>query len=251
MAALATAAFAGLLALAAQTAPWAVVAVVVGAQLLLATGIAATGSAGAVPTQRSGGSQHTATWLVVAASGVAASLAAVNATVVDLGTLAPVAAAAVLLSMLREVVRRDGRAGLTESLATTASGALIAVLAAAWTVTVVLPHGATLVTAGAAGLGTHALVWAVPGPRGALGPVGVAAAAGLGWVLLPVLSGPYAAPAGALLAGAAALVGAVALTAASWWSAGTREHLALQSTVPLALAGPAVHLVGRLADALT
>ncbi len=250
MTALPAAALAGLLALAAQTGLWAVVAVVIGVQLLLATGIAASRSSGAVSTSRSGG-QHTATWLVVAGSGVAASLAAVNATVVDLGSLAPVAAAAVLISLLREVVRRDGRAGLIESLATTATGALIAVLAAAWSVTVLLPHGPTLVIVGAAGLVTLALVEAVPGPRGLLGPVGVAAAAGLGWVVMPELSGPYAALAGALLAGAAALAGAVALAAASWWSAGTREHVALRATLPLALAGPVVHLMGRLADALT
>ena len=242
MAALLAAVLAGLLGLAAQTGPWAVTAVTVGAQLLLATGIASAGR-----PERSG----IAMWLVVAGAGVAASVVIETADVVDLGTLAPVATGGVLACFALELVRRDGRAGLVGSLSATATGVVLAVLTASWPVTALLRFGDTLVTIGAGGIGVCALAWAVPGPRGVLAPLGVVAAAAAGWVVLPMLSSPYAAAAGAALAGACAAVAAVALAAATWWAEGAREHLALVATLPLALAAPVAHLVGQLAGAAT
>lgn len=242
MAALLAAVLAGLLVLSAQTEPWAVVAVTVGAQLLLATGIASAGR-----PERSG----IATRLVIAVAGVAACVVTVTADVVDLGTLAPVAAGGVLVCFGLALVRHDGRAGLTGSLSTTVTGVVLAVLTASWPVTAVLRNGDTLVTVGAVGVGVCALGWAVPGPRGVIGPLAVLAAAAAGWVVLPMLSGPYAAAAGAALAGAGAAVAAVALVAATWWAQGAREHLALVAALPLALAAPVVHLVGQLAAAIT
>ena len=259
VAALLAAVLAGLLALAAQTSPWAVVAVAIGGQLLLATGIASrelSPSQGVLAVSGGdntvvGRGRSTVTWLVVAAAGTVASVATVTADVVDLGTLAPVAAGGVLACFVLELVRRGGREGLAGSLATSVTGVALAVLTASWPVTMLLRFGEPLVTVGAVGVGVCALVWAVPGPRGILGPLGVVVAAVGGWVLLPMLSGPYAAAAGAALAGAGAAVAAVALAAASWWAEGAREHLALVATLPLALAAPVVHLVAQLAGAVT
>ena len=242
MAPLLAAVLAGLLALAAQTGPGAVTAVTVGAQLLLATGIASVGR-----PERSG----VATWLVVAGAGAAAAAVIETADVVDLGSLAPVATGGVLSCFVLELVRRDGRTGLVDSLSASVTGVVLAVLTASWPVTALLRNGDTLVTVGAVGIGVCALAWAVPGPRGVLAPVGVVVAAAAGWVVLPMLSDSYDPVAGAALAGAGAAVAAVALAAATWWAEGAREHLALVATLPLALAAPVVHLVGQLAGAAT
>jgi len=242
LAALLAAVLAGLLALAAQTGPVAVTAATVGAQLLLATGIASAG--------RPKGS-GVATWLVVAGAGVAGAAVIETAAVVDLGTLAPVATGGVLACFVLELVRRDGRAGLVGSLSASVTGVVLAVLTASWPVTALLRNGDTLVTVGAVGIGVCALAWAVPGPRGVLAPVGVVAATAAGWAVLPMLSDSYDPVAGAALAGAGAAVAAVALAAATWWAEGAREHLALVATLPLALAAPVVHLVGQLAGAVT
>ena len=229
---------AGALALAAATDSVALALVVVGAQLLLATGVAAT-----TPAGRRG------TWLVVAGAGAVASLlVARRSGVVDLGVLAPAAAGAVLASLLREMLRRGSRAGLTRSVSTTLTGALLSVFLAAWAVTQTLLDGPAMVSLGAGGVAVAALVWAVPGPRGLLGPLGPLAAAAAGWAVAGQLDPAYTSGPGAVVAATGGACAAIGLTVSGWWQPRSREHAALVATVPLALAAPLVHVVGRLAS---
>ena len=230
---------AGALALASAADPFAVAAVVVGAQLLLATGVAAT-----TPPGRRG------TWLVVAGAGVVASLlVARRSGVIDLGVLAPAAAGAVLAALLREMLRRGSRAGLARSVSTTLTGALLGVFLAGWAVTHTLLEGPAVVSLGAGGVAVAALVWAVPGPRGVIGPLGPLVAAAAGWAAAGQLDPVYGSGAGAVIAATGGVCAAIGLTVGSWWQPRSREHVALAATVPLALAAPLVHVVGRLAGA--
>ena len=239
--ALVTAAVAGVLALAVRTDPLVVTGVVVGAQLLLATGLAGASGAG-----------RRGTWLVVAGAGVAGVVLVEQApSPVDVGWLAPAAAGAVLASLVREMLRRDGRAGLVTSLATTATGGLLAVLLASWPVTESMLDGPLLACSGAAGVAVAAVAWAVPGPRGLLGPVGVLLAAVAGAVAPELLGGDHPAAACAVVAAVGGLSAVVALTATDWWEPVSREHVALVATVPLALAAPLVHVAARFAAVWT
>ncbi len=232
---------AGVLALAARTDPLAVTVVVVGAQLLLATGVAATR-----PTGRTG------TFVVVAGGGVAASvLVEVAAEPIDLGQLAPAAAGVVLAALVREMLRRDGRAGLVDSVAVTSTGGLLAVLLASWPVTVSLLDGSVATCVGAAGVAVAGLVWAVPGPRGLVGSLGPVLAAAGGLAAVGLLDSDYPPGAAAVVAATGALSAVIGLAATRWWQPVSREHAALVATVPLALAGPAVHVAARFAAVWT
>lgn len=241
MASLLAAAVAALLALAARTDPLVLALVVVGVQVLLATGIASTGLA-----------SPRGTWLVVVGSGLTASvLVAADEAPTDLGALAPAAAVAVVAALLRELLRRDGRRRVTQSVALTTSGALLAVLVAAWPVTERLTDGTDAVVLGSGGIAVACLAWVLPGPRALLGPVAVALAAAGGSVGAGVI-GYEPGPAGAAaVAGAGGLVAMLSLLATDWWTPRSREHVALVATLPLALAAPLVHVVGRFAAALS
>jgi len=228
---------AGVLVLAARSDPVAVTAVVVVGQLLLAAGVAASR-----PTGRTG------TFVVVAGAGVAASVLVELVTgPADLGALAPAAAGLVLAALVREMLRRDGRAGLVESVALTAAGGLLGVLLASWSANESLLDGPVATCLGAGGVAVAALLWTVPGPRGLLGSLGPVVAAAGGWLAADWLEPGYPPGAAAVVAATGALAAVVGLTTSGWWQPVSRARAALVATVPLALAGPVVHVASRFA----
>ncbi len=99
---------------------------------------------------------------VVAVTGLG-GVVAVHAvgTRADLTSLAVVFAASILLTFVNELLRRDGRPRLVESVSGTVTGSLLAVTAAGWVACGRLPHGKELAVAAAVALALAAAVSAV------------------------------------------------------------------------------------------
>ena len=163
-----------------------------------------------------------------------------------LRALPAVAAGALVASVVHQVVRRDGRVGLTSSLTATGSlGALVA-LVAMHLATAAEPDGAVLVATAAV---PAALVAVAEAPR----PVTGAPA----WSGLPVAVGAAAATAAAAVAVADGTGWSVALGCASagalaGWvgtlvvARSARPGPALLAGLPQLLAAPAVYVASRL-----
>ncbi|WP_426593347.1 hypothetical protein ACPPVS_16670 [Cellulomonas sp. McL0617] len=99
-----------------------------------------------------------------------------------------VLAGAVLLSFLNELVRRDGRERLVESVSGTVAGTLVAVASAGWVATGRTPGGEPLVVVGALALAVGSVVVALHLARwlgAVVTSVAAAAAGAFGGALLP------------------------------------------------------------------
>ena len=106
-------------------------------------------------------------------------------------------ATAMLLAFINELLRRDGRQRLLESVAGTITGTLLAVAAAGWVAISRTPGGEPLVVAGALALAVGSAVVALP-LHGWLGSIATTAAAGGAGALV-----------GAVLAGVDTLAGLI------------------------------------------
>lgn len=118
-------------------------------------------------------------------AGLAAIVDVVVATTEDAPSLGPVAVvlgAGYLVAVAQQLVRRDGRPQLVDSLATTVTLATLAAFGAAWVVLAQLPDGPDIVMVLAGASAAAAVGRLAPGTFGAaLAPVLAAVAAG--WVL--------------------------------------------------------------------
>jgi hypothetical protein len=99
--------------------------------------------------------------LVVAATTAPTAISAAQ----PLSALAAVVAIALLTSFLHELLRRDGRPDVVESITGTLTGQVIAVLAAGWVLLVQVPEGPQSVVVGAAAIAVSRVVRALPLPE--------------------------------------------------------------------------------------
>ncbi|GEM00401.1 hypothetical protein [Cellulomonas terrae] len=184
---------------------------------------------------------------VVALGGVGA-VAVVHLTVTQpyLRDLPVVFAAAILLAFLNELLRRDGRTRLVESVSGTVAGTLVAVAVAGWVAIGRTPGGEPIVVVGALALAVGSVVVALHLQPwvGALAAAGAAAAAGtLGGFLLPAID-PLA---GALLGLA---VGVLVATLHALFdqlpSLQQRWPSLAAVTLPVTVTGILVYVVGRV-----
>lgn len=164
-----------------------------------------------------------------------AALAADLLALRDVSASAAVIALGFLAALVGELARRD-RQGVTRSFAVTVTGVVLVVLAAGWVAARDEEAvGYALVAVAAACL----LREVVPGPAAPLVAVAVAP--------LPGLPGGGQQVAIAAAAGAVAVVAGLAVDAASGGAPGLRDaQRPLSVVVPIALAGPVVHALGRL-----
>jgi hypothetical protein len=154
---------------------------------------------------------------------------------------------ALMLAFLAEMLRRDGRPRLVESVSGTVAGAVVAVAAAGWVAAGRSEPGTALVVAAAAALAAAAAVSAIRAGRLAV-VVAVAAVA---------VAGGVGAAAGAVLPGLDVVVGLVAGVVTGAVVAAVRLLLvrlpelsdrwagAAAAVVPVAVAGVLVFAVGR------
>jgi hypothetical protein len=156
-----------------------------------------------------------------------------------------VVAMALMLAFLAEMLRRDGRPRLVESVSGTVTGAVAAVAGAGWVASGRGEPGTALVVAAAAALAAAAAVSAIPAGRLAAAAAvvaagGVGAAAGS---VLPALDVVVGGVAGVV---AGAVVAAVRLLLVRLPQLDDRRAGAAAAVVPVAVAGVLVFAVGRV-----
>ena len=164
----------------------------------------------------------------------------------DLRDVAIVFAGSVLLTFVNELLRRDGRTRLVESVAGTVTGSLMAACAAGWVACGRSNQGLALVVAGAVALAVASALSAVRMPRWlttfviSLGGAGGGALLGF---VLPVL-GPLA----GVLAGLAVGMLVAAMQALFHPLAALRRKLPAFTAVvlPVVVTGMLVYVVGRV-----
>ena len=158
-----------------------------------------------------------------------------------------VVAMALVLAFLAEMLRRDGRPRLVESVSATVTGAVVAVSAAGWIAAVRSIGGPELVVTAAVAIAVAAAVCAAPAARGwvgALASAAVAAVAAAGAAAVV----PDVEPVTGLVAGVTAGLGVAALRILFErlpGITGARAGLAA-ATVPVAVGGMLVFAVGRV-----
>jgi hypothetical protein len=183
--------------------------------------------------------------VVVALAGVG-GVFAVRYTGTGLSGLAVVLACALLLAFVNELLRRDGRVRMVESVAGTVAGGVLAVCTACWVATEELNGGEALVVSGALALAVGSAVAAFELPRWASAVLTAVAAAGAGalagW-LLPEIHVEV----GAIL-GVAVGVLVAALDALFDQLVELKRVLPAVSaaTLPVAVSGAVVYIVGRV-----
>ncbi|MFN8075477.1 MAG: hypothetical protein U0Q15_08675 [Kineosporiaceae bacterium] len=192
------------------------------------------------------------TRLVVLVTGVCAAAVA-GAGLSDerpLAAVAAIAALAVPLAFTHELLRRDGRDRLVESVTGTYAGQAVAVLGCGWALLPAVPHGAgSVIVAVLAVVVTRLLAVAVPLPQAIAPWLGIGAAVVAGAALSPAVDGPARGGAAILCASVAAVVVAadrmlgVEQRAARSAAAPAALSAAL---APLAAAGMAAYAVARL-----
>jgi hypothetical protein len=157
-----------------------------------------------------------------------------------------VLAGAVLLSFLNELVRRDGRERLVESVSGTVAGTLVAVASAGWVATGRTPGGEPLVVVGALALAVASAVVALRLARwlGAVVTSLAGAAAGaLGAALLPDID----VSAGLILGVAVGVLVATLHTLFDELPSLDRPWPSLAAvTLPVTVTGTLVYVVGRV-----
>jgi len=188
-----------------------------------------------------------ATVVILAAGAGAAAIAWQTEGEPLLRHLPVVVAIALVLAFIAEMLRRDGRPRLVESVSATVAGAVVAVAASGWIATVRTVGGPELVVTAAVAIAVAAAVSATPIARGwvgALAAVAVAALAGAGAGAVV----PDVEPLTGLVAGATAGLGVAALRILVErlpQVASFRAGLAA-ATTPVAVCGMLVFAVGRV-----
>lgn len=164
----------------------------------------------------------------------------------DLRDLAIVFAASVMLAFVNELLRRDGRTRLVESVAGTVTGSLLAVCAAGWVACARSSAGEALVVAAAVALAAASATSAVRMPEWLTSLVVVAAGAVSGGLLGVVL--PELGKTAGVLAGVA-VGGLVAALHALFHPLLAESRLRPATTavvLPVAVSGMLVYIVGRV-----
>ncbi len=163
-----------------------------------------------------------------------------------LSGLAVVTACALLVSFVNELLRRDGRVRMVESVSGTIAGAVLALTAACWVATDALPNGTPLVVVGALALAVGAAVSAFEVPRWLSSVLTALVAAGIGagagWLLHGITV-----EAGAALGLAVGVL--VAALDALFDSLVELKRLLPSLTaaaLPVAVSGAVVYIVGRV-----
>ena len=185
--------------------------------------------------------------VVIAVGGIGA-VVVVHLTAVEpyLRFLPLVFAGAILLSFVNELVRRDGRERLVESVSGTVTGTLVAVASAGWVATGRTPGGEPLVVVGALALAVGSAVVALrlaPWLGAVVTSVAAAAAGALGGAVLPdidVVPGLVLGLAvGVLVATLHALFDELPALERRWPSVAA-------VTLPVTVTGTLVYVVGRV-----
>lgn len=158
-----------------------------------------------------------------------------------------VVAMALVLAFLAEMLRRDGRSRLIESVSGTVAGAFVAAAAGGWVATNRSVGGSSLVVTAAVALAVAAAVSALPAARGWVGALLAVAAASVAGAAAGAAV-PDVEPLTGLVAGFAGGlgVGAVRVLLERVPEAKRRRAAVAAATAPVAVGGMLVFAVGRV-----
>lgn len=164
----------------------------------------------------------------------------------SLAGLAPAAAVVMLMGLVGQMLRRDGRAGLTSWLGLTVTLGLLAVLLASWVAAARLLDGAALVTVAAVAVATASVVLSVPGPALVVGVGAVLAATGGAAALCRVVPDAPVWAFGAAFGLTAGLLTVVGRRLGAAWSSSPAHRVPVEAVAPLALVGPVLVVASQL-----
>ena len=184
---------------------------------------------------------------VVGLAGAGALYAVAFATATsDLSALSIAMAAALLLCFVNELLRRDGRVRMVESVSGTAAGSAIALTASGWAAADALTGGTALVVVGAIALAVGSAVSAIALARWLSAVATVLAAAGVGALVGLPLS-PVTPAVGALLGGAVGVLVA-SMDALFDGMPELRRRLPALAAIalPVCVTGMVLYVVGRV-----
>lgn len=169
----------------------------------------------------------------------------------SLVAILPATAAGVVVALLSQMLRRDGRRELVLTTAHAATASLLATLTVGWITAARTPLGIEVVTLGAVGAGVALLLWCLPGDRYLIASIAMAGS-GLACALTTQLQGGFVTftwvfgLAAGIIVATGAILGQIVGRA---WGEG-RRHAAsgwgFPGALSVALAAPLVHLVGQL-----
>lgn len=193
----------------------------------------------------------TVAWAVRADRGFGGSAEGLSA------QLPTVAALALLAAFVHQLVRRDGRPRLVESVTGAVTGQAVVVLGAAWIAVPSTYAGAPLVAVVLAALAATTAVCATGWPLRVAGPVSLMVGAATGWFAsaVTILLGAEGVVSDARWTVGGILAGVGAGVVAAAWRAqtvrlpavGTLPAALAVAAVPVALAGGGAYVVGRIA----
>lgn len=161
------------------------------------------------------------------------------------GGVVPAVAAVVLVALFAQMLRRDGRRGLVPALSQTVTVGVVGVLACSWVAALEPRGGRAVVVIAAVTVAVAALISALPGRRWLLVAFALGAGAGAGVALAAVVGSgpaPYAAAYGAFVAALTCVAGVVGRR----WGSDARRRVGVEAVLPLAVVAPFV-LVAAMA----
>ncbi|GAA1735943.1 hypothetical protein [Aeromicrobium alkaliterrae] len=169
----------------------------------------------------------------------------------SLVAIVPATAAGLVVALISQMFRRDGRRELVTTTAHAATASLLAALAIGWITAARNPLGEETVVLGAVGVGVGVLLWCLPGDRYVVASVAMAGSA-VACALVAQLAGDFFTFTWVfgLVMGAQVSIGAVlGQVVGRAWGEG-RRHAAsgwgFPGAMSVALAAPLVHLIGQL-----
>lgn len=190
------------------------------------------------------------TWpgLLVGPEGVRAGREGMVSNGVVAGLLLAVAAA-VLLALFAQMLRRDGRPRLVATTGHAVTLGVFAALAASWVAAARAASGAEVVIVGAAGIAAALLVWALPLDRVLAASLALLAGGGGAVLATLLVDGVTTALFGVVIGMTAAIFAVLGQVLGRAWSAG-RHHSAdtwgFPGALAVALPAPVVHVCGQL-----
>lgn len=178
----------------------------------------------------------------------------IDSTVIS-GTIAgviPATALGLVVVLISQMLRRDGRRALVISTAYSTTLIVLATLTVGWITAVQAVDGSEVVRVCAAALAAALLVWSIPLDPWIGGSLAVTAGA-VGGVLVTVFTSTFLTPLfGITIGTGVAVLAVLGQVLGRGWTAGRRHAApswALPGALSLAVTGPLVHLAGQLVTA--
>ncbi len=186
------------------------------------------------------------TAVIASCGAVAAAVVALTETEPYLRWLPGVLAVCLLVEFWHQLLRRDMRPRLVESVTGVVAAVVVVVLGAGWVAVLRVPGGWALLVLGTVTLATASAATALPWPQRLLAPFTVAAGAVAGVAVAAVVPGLAAVPAALLGAAVALLTSATDRLLESLPSAHAVTAAVARGAAPVAAAGTVVYLLGRV-----